>query len=183
MIKINLLPQAKIKKAEHPEIIALVQVLFFALILIFAVIYLLKTMTLADVNRELSLNKQELTKYQALVNELNAIKSLMAQLEAKKDLIKNLMNRRVIYPVFMEELLAHLPRTMWLNSLNTSISEDGTISFDIDATALDIYTIADLVRITETSDVIRNAELGAISQTGSEPSVMYNFSMKATFKK
>ncbi len=183
MIKINLLPQSRIKKAEHPEIMALAQLAFFAILIILGSMYFLKTIKLKTLESDVALAQKERDKYKAIIDELNSIKALMKELETKRDLIKNLMKVRTTYPIFMEDLVGHFPRSMWLSSLGTQIFDDGAISFNFSAIALDIYTIADLVKVFEGSDVIKNPELGAIAQFGAEPSITYNFTMKATYKK
>jgi len=184
MIKINLLPRSKVKKGEHPEIIALAQLVLFLVLVFYGVQYFLKNIQLKNVTAELEAALQERSKYQSLINELNSIKATTTELEAKKTLITNLMSSRTVYPIFMEDLLGHLPKSMWLTSLNTQLSStDMSISFNFNANALDIYTIADLVKSLETSSVISKPELGPINQSGQEPNYIYGFSIKGIYKK
>ncbi|MDI6756806.1 MAG: PilN domain-containing protein [Endomicrobiia bacterium] len=182
MIRINLLPQSKIKKSEHPEVVALAQILLALIVLFFGAQYFFKTLKLNNIKNDLKIAKAEHSKYQAIINELNTIKAVTAELETKKNLINNLIAARTVYPIFMENLLEHLPKTMWVTGLQTQMAEDRTVSFSITATALDIYTIADLVKVTESSDVISKVELGAISQTGDPANPMYNFTFRAAHK-
>lgn len=182
MIRTNLLPQSKIKKSEHPEVIALAQVFLALVVLFFGAQYVLKTMRLANIRNDMKIAKAEHSKYQAIINELNAIRAVATELETKKNLINNLISARTVYPVFMENLLAHFPKTMWITGLQTQMAEDMSVTFNMTATALDIYTIADLVKAAESSEVITKVELGAISQAGDPANPMYNFTFKAAHK-
>lgn len=183
MIRINLLPQSKIKKGEHPEIIALAQILLALVVLFFGAQYFLKTLKLGNIKNDLKIARTEHSKYQAIINELNSIKSLTNELETKKNLINDLITTRTVYPAFMEDLLGHFPKTMWLTSLTTQLAADKTVNFNMSATALDVYTIADLVKATEASDVITKVELGAIAQTGDADNPIYVFTFKAAHKR
>jgi len=184
MIKINLLPREKVKKGEHPEIIAFAQVGLFLVIVFYGIQYFTKNLQLRNVTADLEIANKERAKYQALINELNSIKAVTSELEAKKNLISGLMDSRTVYPVFMEDLLAHLPKSMWITSMGTQLSPtDRSINFNFNANALDIYTIADLVKSLESSSVISKPELGAINQSGQEPNYIYGFGIKGVYKK
>lgn len=184
MIKINLLPRSKVKKGEHPEIIALAQLGLFVVLVFYGVQYFMKGLQLKNVTSDLDAALRERSKYQSIINELNSIKAVTAELEAKKDLITTLMASRTVYPVFMEDLLGHFPKSMWLTGLNTQLSQtDMSISFTFNASALDIYTIADLVKSLESSAVITKPELGAINQSGQDPNYIYGFNIKGVYKK
>jgi Tfp pilus assembly protein PilN len=183
MIRINLLPQSKIKKGEHPEIVALAQVLLVLVILFFGGQYFLKTLKLRNIRNDLKIAKAEHSKYQAIINELNSVKAVTNELETKKNLINDLIITRTVYPAFMEDLLGHFPKTMWLTTLNTQLAADKTVNFNMGAVALDVYTIADLVKATEASDVITKVELGAIVQAGDADNPTYTFTFKAAHKR
>ncbi|OGS22616.1 MAG: hypothetical protein A2252_03285 [Elusimicrobia bacterium RIFOXYA2_FULL_39_19] len=182
MIKINLVPQEALEKAAKQRVIILVGLgigIFVSLCIVFLFyrIGIEKSLT-----SELNTAQQELNKYKTVVDEVNRLKGITAQLEARKSTIENLMKGRLVYPKFMEEFMSILPPPIWLNSMNTTTSPDGFF-VNISCISYDTLAIADFITNLQSVPKFGNIEISGIATApGSKGIDTFSFTMTFSYK-
>jgi len=162
MTRINLLPRDIVIKEDRPEIILLVLsgIVCVGIFLLYA--YISKTIERKNIRTEILAVEKELTHLQVVVNKISQIKTERDALKTKKDAIEGLMKTRLVYPIFMENMLKVIPSGMWLLNLNTQTGE-GKISLRFDAVAFNNYIISDLLKTLDQSPIFKNPEISAIT--------------------
>ena len=181
MTKINLLPRDLVIKEARPEITLLVLSGAACAVLFFIYIYVAKTIEKKNIETEISTVEKELAQLQVVVDKIAKIKADRDALQSRKSTIEGLVNTRLVYPIFMEDMLKVMPQGMWLLSLNTQ-SMDGTMSVKFNAVAYSNYIISDLLKSLEQSQVFRNPEISGItSSTGDKGRQIKEFSINVDY--
>lgn len=183
MIKINLLAPELIKKEEKNEILIIGYLIIGILFLIGLGNYWNKLRSFNKLEARLTLSKSELSKYESIVKQVEALQGTKNVLETKKNVINSLMINRLLYPKFMEDLVNLLPSNVWLKTLATQLQNDGKMSVAVDAEALDNYAIADFVTALLSNKDILNTELGTISSAASTKAVTSMFHLTFIYQK
>src|SRR5438477_458560 len=105
MIRINLIPpefaEAQSKK-EQKVLLGTAGGILFALLLVFWVV---KRSQATILQEKIVQAEIDLRKYQAVVDQINAMETEKKNLIAKRDVIVNLNKSRLVFPVFFEDLL------------------------------------------------------------------------------
>lgn len=125
MIRINLLPvdqevseQAPIKPAIPLAVCALLP-----FIVIFPLHFKMKA-THTALQEDIVRKRAKLDELQSVIRQVQELENAKTQLNNRKNVIKQLENERLRYPMFMDDFLKLLPGNLWLTSLST-IQKDG----------------------------------------------------------
>ncbi|OQA90918.1 MAG: Fimbrial assembly protein (PilN) [Elusimicrobia bacterium ADurb.Bin231] len=170
MTKINLLPPDIKIKEDRPELafLFMIVVVFAGLSLIY--VYVSKIVERKSIRNEIMLIEKELGQLQLVVNKINQIKTEKDLLNARKSAIEELVKKRLLYPILMENLVKNIPPGMWLRNLNT-VPGDIKTSIRFDATAYNNYIIADLLRTLEESKIFEHPEISGITSIKSDKDI------------
>src|SRR5688500_10152501 len=113
MIKINLLPP-EIHVAEVRRQLSLAGGIAGGLVVLclmgFWVTLFVKGKRL---EKDLVQAQEELRKYQAIVDKVKELEATRNQLQARRDVIQQLLKGRLIYPKFFEDFMTLLPPEIW----------------------------------------------------------------------
>ncbi|MCB4790760.1 MAG: PilN domain-containing protein [Elusimicrobia bacterium] len=183
MIKVNLLAANLIKKEERNELFVLACILAAIIVLLGGAGYGSKLYSNMKLEKRIEVANRELTKYESIVRQVEALQSTKTVLETKKNLINTLSATGLTYPVFMEKLMSVLPDNIWFKSVNTKTLNDTDLSISMDAEALDNYAIADFISFLSTDKSFSNIELGQITTAGTDKMPTYSFKMTANYRK
>jgi type IV pilus assembly protein PilN len=132
--------------------------------------------------REYAQAQEELRKYQAIVDKVKELEATRNQLQARRDVIQQLLKGRLVYPKFFEDFMALLPNEIWVNSLNASSREDGKLQVSISAQSLSNYAIADWMTNLHGSRFCSDVVLGAISASEAAEGVAPTLSFSMNFR-
>ncbi|MFZ1987164.1 MAG: PilN domain-containing protein [Desulfatitalea sp.] len=161
MIRINLLPYRAARKKENIRF--QVNVFIGSVVLLLLLIFWYNALlngNIKDLNSEISSTKEQVAKYQEINKEIAEIKSTLALLEKKIEVITSLERDRKspvqnldgIYQLLVE-------KRMWYSQ----IEEKGD-TFKISGVAIDNQTVADYMTRIEKSERFQNVRLAAIKQ-------------------
>ena len=143
MIRINLLPrEIYVQDARR-------QLRFIGVVVLGTVVVLL----LGLYGWQLNIKRQEeaknagltaeLHKYQVIVDEVADLEQARNLLRARRDVIRQLLVGRLIYPKFFEDFMALLPSEVWVASMNTQLDPTGVMTVTMTAQSLSNFAIAD----------------------------------------
>jgi Tfp pilus assembly protein PilN len=183
MIKINLLAPEMIKKEERNELIILAYAVLAAAVLLGAADYTAKISSYNKLQARVSLSERELVKYESILKQVEALQATTNVLATKKNIINGLMQSRLTYLNFMEDMLEMLPYNLWFKSITTSLAADGKIAANMEAEALDNYAIADFVSSLSANPSFAGVELGALTTTAGAKATTSTFRLKFDYKK
>ena len=183
MIRINLLAPEMIKKEERNELIILGYAALIIAVLIGAFDYTLKFRSYQKLEYRVSQSERELVKYESILKQVEALQSTTNTLETKKNIISTLMQGRLTYLYFMEDILEMLPSNLWFRNVTTQLAPDGKIVVTMDAEALDNYAIADFVSSLSGNPSFANVELGALTTAAVAKTTTSIFHLKFDYKK
>jgi Tfp pilus assembly protein PilN len=130
-------------------------------------------------NVELNAEKR---KYQAIVDQVNELEQTRNLLRARRDVIKQLLVGRLVYPKFFEDFMALLPSEIWVSSLGTSVDGGGVMSVSINAQSLSNFAIADWLTNLQSSPLCSEVKLGAISTQDTAVGKAPTLSFTITFR-
>ena len=183
MIKINILSSSLIKKEERKELLIIAYVIAGLVVFVCLFNYGLKFYSYKKLAVKIESSQKELTKYEGIVRQVEALQTTKAVLETKKNLINTLSSTALMYPVFMNKLLSVLPDNIWFSSMDTKSTTDTDMNVNIEAEALDNFSIADFLSVLTTNQSFSNPELGAINTNASNKILTYSFKIKFDYKK
>lgn len=163
MIRINLLAPEFVKKEERTEFLVLGYLVLVALVVVGAVRFTLRLQKYQTLEGRIAKSQNELRRFETIAKQVDTLQAQKKVLETKKSIISSLMASRLVYPVYMERLLAMMPANLWLKAMNTQLQPDGKMAINIDAEALDNYAIADFVSALSAAPECSSVELGAIA--------------------
>jgi Tfp pilus assembly protein PilN len=183
MIKINLLPSEFVKKEERREIMIIAYIIAVIVLLFLAGNYGVKYMAYKEVENQIKLVEQDLARYETIVRQVEELQNSKTVLETRKSVIDTLMQVRLTYPKFMEDLLSVLTEGVWLKTCYTKSDPAGALDLNISAESLDNYAIADFLDALYINKDFSNVELGAINTQISDKGSLSSFTMKLKHKK
>jgi len=182
MIKINLLPPEELKKEAEKKTVVLVSLIASSILTLGMVVFLVRLTTEKNLSLKLSELEKDVKQNQSAVDEVKKLKTIIATLESKKNLIENLMKYSLIYPKFMEKFLGLVPPQIWFTSLTTTSKPQG-FSVTVNCISYDNFAIADFISNLESSPEFSGIELGNItSSTSSSGLEIFNFQLKFEYK-
>jgi Tfp pilus assembly protein PilN len=169
LIRINLLP-TNVRAAQAQRQIAAALVALGAVAVLAMVGWLgWKRVDLRAKERDLAQARAELSKYQALVNEVSALETKRNELRARRDIIQQLLKGRLLYPKFFEDFMGLLPPEVWVTSLTTTPeAQPGMLKVSVNAQSTSNYAIADWMTNLMGSPLCTQVELGAVSSADAE---------------
>ncbi len=160
MIEINLLPVREARKKEtlRFQTSILILVLFLTFV---AVAYLNWSTKQREkrVDAQLHLVKEEITKINEVVGEIDKLKEKKAKLQKKLTIINNLEAGRLSAVCVLDELSQSIPEKMWIESLDKNGKK-----LKIVGVALDNETIANFMTLLERSRYFGGVELEVTEQ-------------------
>jgi Tfp pilus assembly protein PilN len=115
-----------------------------------------------DLEKQLVQANEELRKYQAIVDKVTQLEQTRNQLQARRDVIRQLLRGRMVYPRFFEDFMQLLPAEVWITNLNTATDAQGGLTVDVTATSLSNFAIADWLTNLQSSPMCKNVVLGTI---------------------
>lgn len=138
-----------------------------------------------QLEKDLVQANEELRKYQAIVDKVNELEATRNQLQARRDVIQQLLKGRLVYPKFFEDFMSLIPSEIWISSLNTSTQADGSLGVTVSAQSLSNYAIADWLTNLHGSPLCSKVILGSISATESSETApaMLTFSMSFSYNR
>ncbi len=186
MVNINLLPNEIIEKQKLQEIISLAIVGVIVVVLISAVVYISRLSASSALKKEVILLDKKLQELKIVVDEVEQLKNKKSTLEAKKQLVEQLQNNALIYPIFMSDLLKVLPDGVWLVSLNTSVNLStertiGSIRVNLNCNSYDKFAIADFISNLEQSPRFHDVKLGPINISQQDKYELHNFVLEFNY--
>ncbi|HRY30586.1 MAG TPA: hypothetical protein P5079_11200, partial [Elusimicrobiota bacterium] len=106
MIRINLLPP-EIHVAEVRKQAAIAGGILGSLLVMSMLSYWgTRVMKVRRMEKDLALAQEELRKYQAIVDKVTQLEQTRNQLQARRDVIKQLVKGGLLYPKFFEDFMA-----------------------------------------------------------------------------
>lgn len=167
MIRINLIPKEIEQKAAARRKTFKIVGIAVTVISIFLGLYLMRVSKLSSLRGEIEEVEQELSEIESVVKKVKSIKKRKAELDKKINVIKGLMESRLLYPVFMEDIAEILPSGVWLTNLNTH-TEDLSLKLNMEVKAINNYTSADFINALEKSDKFTEIQFPGINTAVSE---------------
>jgi len=183
MIKINLLAAEMIKKEERYELVIVAYALLAAAIVLAVFDYTLKVSSFKKLEDRVSQSQRELSKYESILKQVESLQATTKVLETKKNVIGTLMQGRLTYVYFMEDILETLPYNLWFKSVNTQLGTDGMMKVNLDASSSDNYAIADFVSSLSSNNSYADVDLGPITTSMSARSSVSSFRVSFNYKK
>jgi Tfp pilus assembly protein PilN len=162
VIRINLLPpeydQAQAKREQ--------QVIFggvgAVLVVFLAMIWVFQARKAAALEVKIVNAQAELSKFQAIVSQIEKIEQDKQRLTQKRDVIRNLNRSRLVYPVFFEDLLPIIPADVWVT--NIQLVENGPqMKVTMASNALSNFALATWLTNLQQSRHFSNIDLSPIS--------------------
>ena len=177
MIRINLLPFRAARKKENIRRQVSIFILSFAFIIIALVWYnIYLNGKVKELNGRVAEMKIDLKRYEDINAKIKKIKSQLAMLEKKTNVIRQLDKNRFEPVQLLDTMSAKvIAKRMWL----TSLSEKGN-RVSMSGIALDNQTIADFMTRLESSDFFKSVTLKTIKLTKMRGTNMKSFSLTCT---
>jgi type IV pilus assembly protein PilN len=177
MIRINLLPFRAARKKENIRRQVSIFILSFAFIIIALVWYnIYLNGKVKELNGRVAEMKIDLKRYEDINAKIKKIKSQLAMLEKKTNVIKQLDKNRFEPVQLLDTMSAKvIAKRMWL----TSLSAKGN-KVSMSGIALDNQTIADFMTRLESSDFFKSVTLKTIKLTKLRGTNMKSFSLTCT---
>lgn len=173
MIKVNLVPGELLAKARQKQRIFQATVAGVALAIVLVVISLMHYYTYIQLQRQVTYDQSELKTLQATVDEVESLQKETAAVNARLDVIKNLLKGRPLYPYFMSDFARSVPERVQVKSLSTAGggSEAAPLKLNISAVASSDQDIYDWVqRLNEAGQngAFSSTELGAVTTNSND---------------
>jgi len=162
MIKINLIPPEYVERINRRALIAKAAaagILAAAAIAMISIWHFTSAKT-----SEMKMNrlKAELHGLQADVDRAKRIEGDIAEVKRYLSSISSVTHGRMLYPRFMQDIIAGMPGTIWLGNLGTSLN-GATLSVNMTVNSRSGYDLAYWIDALETDGKYSGVTVGAIS--------------------
>jgi Tfp pilus assembly protein PilN len=182
MIKINLLPREiyveDAKRQLRSVAVSVLGLIAISMLGVYAYELNVKRHEEAR-NAELLAEKQ---KYQVIADQVDELEAARKLLLARREVIKELLRGRLIYPRFFEDFMQLLPSEVWVNSMTTNLDPQGVMTVSLSAQSLSNFAIADWLTNLQSSPLCSDVKLGAITTQdqgeGKSPTLAFNIVFK-----
>ncbi len=181
MIKINLVPAEFLEKQtkEHRVIQAVAGGIFIlAVVIVVSLSYMAKANAL---EAKLKQKEERLKQLQQVLDQIRTLESEKSAVEAHLNAINDLMKIRLVYTIFMQELVKSIPGAIWFSSLQTIINGNESVSFSLSATSRSAEDLAEWINILETGGKYSDIEIGAISIANAAAGKSLTFPLQAKY--
>lgn len=168
MIRINLLPPEYAAAQDKREQQVLFGTAGVILVVILFTFWFLQSRKAARLERQINEAEAELKKFQAIISQIEVINTSKKQLTDKRDVIRNLNQSRLTYPVFFEDMLPIIPSDVWVT--NVQITEQGTggMKIVLNSNALSNFAVATWLTNLQQCNHFSGIELSQISYASNE---------------
>jgi len=160
MIRINLLPVRAAQKKE--KLISQIVILVGSVVLVGVGCYAVQALLLSkieDTQQKITATQNEIRDLDKKIGEVNKIKQLTADLDAKKKVLEDLESGRTGPVRGLDELSRVIPDKVWISSLQVA---NGSVTLKGRGTTEEV--IAVFMRDLEDSPYYRGVELGSIKR-------------------
>jgi Tfp pilus assembly protein PilN len=183
MIKINLVPVENIEQLDKRAIIAKSVLAGISVIVIVVVVSVVQITRAKNLESTLKVREAEFQSLQKEIESVKAIEGQIAEVEKYLGAINKITKNKLMYTVFMQDLMNNLPGTIWFSNLNTN-SKENVLTLNITATSMSAYDLAYWINAVETNPNYSEMELGAISisETESGKTLGFPLKLKYTYK-
>jgi len=123
MIEINLLPPEIIQQRKKRDFIIFVGICVAVAISICYLLYLSLAQSIYPLEQKLEDIKRQISQYQPTLKEIEETKKENAEIMARFDAFRQVVERQSFWPRLLYEIYRALPDTLWLNEIKTS--QDG----------------------------------------------------------
>lgn len=186
MIRVNLLPKEVRDKGKGTEWVVLACLALVIFGLLGAASHGLKK---RRYEKDLGKKKRwsaELADIKKKVDRVTELDNQRNLLNAKKNTVVQLLQGRILYPIFMEHVFETLPKDIWVSDLRLSEGGDKSIAVEAKSESLSVDSVADWLQTLESrTDRFGGVDLSAIeikSAGGDSKSATYLFTMKFTYR-
>lgn len=167
MIRINLLPPefaaAQSKKEQQILFGSSGAVLIFFLL----TFWMIQSRKAAALDVKISGAEAELRKFQSIISQIESIEANKQQLVAKRDVIRNLNQSRLVYPVLFEDLLPIVPSDVWVTNIQIT-EQSGPMKIVMASNALSNFALATWLTNLQQSSHFSAVDLSPISYSSGE---------------
>ena len=183
MIRINLLPKETRDKGKGTEWVILAALVLVLFGLLGAGSYGLKKRRYEKDAAKKMRWSGELAEIKKKVDRVTELDNQRNLLNAKKNTVVQLLQGRILYPIFMEHVYQTLPKDVWLNDLKLTEAGDKSIVVEAKSESLTVDSVADWLETLESrTDRFGGVDLSAIDIKGDAKAVTYSFTIKFTYR-
>lgn len=180
MIKINLIPAENIEQLNKRAVIAKSVLAGISVIVIVALVSVVQITRAKRLESVLKIREAELKSLQQEIESVKAIEGQIAEVERYLGAINKITKNKLIYTVFLQDLMDDLPGTIWFSNLTTN-SKENILSLNITATSMSAYDLAYWINAIEINPKYSEMELGAISITETESGKTLGFPLRLKY--
>jgi type IV pilus assembly protein PilN len=183
MIKVNLVPQEILAKAEQKQRSLQAAFIGAVLLVVIGLISAGHYYRLSRLESKLAVDQATLKRLQVIVTKVEELEATAAALRARLNVITDLLRGRPLYPYFMSDFVRTVPSGVRVKSMSTTGggSAAGPITLSMTAEAVRQGDIAEWVKNMETSGRFMNPELGPVAAATTLSGRTYNFTMTVTY--
>jgi len=184
MIRINLLPEEIQADEARRQISVALSSLGVLLAVLMVAVLVIRMAQAKSLEKDVARAQEEERKYQSIADRVNQLEEKRRQLQARRDVIQQLLKGRLVYPKFFEDFMNLLPTEIWVTNLvTTPEAGPGQLKVVADAQSVSSFAIADWLANLQNSALCSAVELGAITgQEQQEDNKAPILSFKMTFR-
>ncbi|MBI5241932.1 MAG: PilN domain-containing protein [Elusimicrobia bacterium] len=180
MIKINLVPQEILARAQQKQRAVQFGVAGAAVALIIVLVSLGFVARLHRLEKKLAADKAELKRLEAIVAKVKEMETMAAQLRARLQVIDDLDRGRRAYPYMMNDFVRSVPAGVRVKTLVTNGGGGSPFKLNMSAEARSNEDIRSWMRKMDESGRFSGVELGTVNAQESALEVLRSFSLTAT---
>jgi Tfp pilus assembly protein PilN len=128
----------------------------------------------------------ELAQIKKKVDRVTELDNQKNFLNAKKNIVVQLLQGRILYPILMEHIFEILPSDIWISDLGMTEGENKSIIVEIKSESLSMASVANWLQTLESkTDRFSGVDLSAIDiKNAAENSKLetYSFTLKFTYR-
>lgn len=180
MIKINLVPLENIEQLNKRAMIVkgvLAGISVIGIVILISVVQITRGKNLEST---LKIKEAEYKSMQQEIESIKVIEQQVAEVERYLNAINKITKNKLMYPIFMQDLIADLPGTIWFSHVATN-TNDNVLALNISAMSMSAYDLAYWINAIETNPKYSEMELGAISITETEFAKTLSFPLKIKY--
>jgi Tfp pilus assembly protein PilN len=178
MIRINLIPPEYIEKMNRRVVIAKAVLGGILVLTVMSLVSVWQVSREAAISSSLKKRTAELQSLQGDVDKVKAIEGQIAEVQRYLNAINRVAKGRFIYTRFLQDTAAALPATIWLSSINTTLSGD-TLAVSFSVNSRSANDLAYWINLLETTPDYASVDLaGGIAVTEDEAGKIFATQIK-----
>jgi len=166
VIRINLLPPEYLARSRRQKLIVLGAAAYASVVGLMLVFFFSRQGHYLSLEKDRARLDAELTQLQVVVNRLKQIEAARAEIQNRINVIENLDQKRLIFPIMFDDFLSQVPSGIWITTFQTS-PQGGGYNLTIDSHANSNYAIANWLSNLEKAAYFKSVVIGAISYSDS----------------